>query len=75
VSIAVRERERQPEKGGKSRKFTRMGQVGPGWTRLDQVGPGWARVDQDGLGYLDNSIPGYLDTRIPEYLDTWFLTG
>ena len=43
VSIAVREKERQPEKGGKSRKFTRMGQAG--WTRLDQ--------DTSIIGYQD----------------------
>jgi len=55
VSIAVREKERQPEKGGKSRKFTRMGQVG------------WTRLDQDGPGYLDNRIPGYLSTWIPGF--------
>ena len=49
VSIAVREKERQPEKGGKSRKFTRMGQVG--WTRAGQYT--WIP------GYLSTWIPGF----------------
>jgi len=58
VSIAVREKERQPEKGGKSRKFTRMGQVGPGWTRMGQGRPGWARIPRQQY----TRIPGYQDT-------------
>ena len=63
VSIAVREKERQPEKGGKSRKFTRMGQGGLG--------------HQDTSVDLDTRITGHQDTRTPgfnrldQYLPRW----
>jgi len=54
----VCERERQPEKGRKSRKFTRMGQGGLG--------------HQDTSVDLDTRITGHQDTWIPGYPYTWF---
>jgi len=57
----VCERERQPKKGRKSRKFTRMGQGGLG--------------HQDTSVYLDtritgHQIPGHQDTWTPGHQDT-----